>query len=75
MEYGQFTFTSEPVGDFEGDLDIASGLFARIMNKAIVDDAKTHHTHHNPKRHVSAVDSRNVKLNYLYAKTINNPSP
>jgi hypothetical protein len=28
----------------------------------------------NPKKHFSAVDSRDAKLNYLYAKVMNNPS-
>jgi legumain len=69
MEYGTFDFTYEPVGDFMGDLDVASQEFTRLLHAAQLKNSQP-----NPKRHVSTVNSRDAKLNYLYAKVMTNPT-
>jgi len=57
MEFGQFDFKSEVVGDFEGDLDIPMGFYERLLK------SQRKPFDNNPKKHVSAVNSRDIKLN------------
>jgi len=67
MEYGSLTFKSEPIGDFEGDLDLASKFFDNLVGKAILaSDALKRESHSMS----SAVDSRNAKLSHLYARVM-----
>jgi len=44
MEYGQFDFKGEPIGDFQGDLNI-DGIFNKLKNRAIKDDGRDHKHH------------------------------
>jgi len=57
MEFGQFDFKSEVVGDFEGDLDIPMGFYERLLK------SQRKPFDSNPKKHISAVNSRDIKLN------------
>jgi len=76
MEYGQMTFTNTPIGDFEGDLDVMSkrGGFEELFLQAKLESDKQSKVAHDPKKHMSAVSSRDAKLAHLYAKAMNQPS-
>lgn len=71
MQYGETDWTSEPIGDFEGDLDVADKYFGKLLNKAV---SSRDLAASNDNRHISAVNSRDIKLNHLYAKALNDPS-
>jgi len=67
MEFGSLAFKTEPIGDFQGDLDVATSFFNNMKAKAqLLSDA--------PSKHISSVASRDAKLNQLYGEVINNPS-
>ena len=70
-EFGEKDFKTMVIGDFEGDLDITSSFYSRLLMKAVSDknlDLK------DANRHVSAVNSRDAHLNHLYAKAITSGS-
>jgi len=71
MEFGETDFKTMVIGDFEGDLDITSSFFNRLMMKA-VSDKEVKKTEVN--KHMSAVSSRDAHLNHLYAKTLTDGS-
>lgn len=59
------------IGDFEGDLDVTSSFYNRLLMNAVSDkELKLK----DDKRHVSAVDSRDAHLNHLYAKALTSGS-
>jgi hypothetical protein len=63
------------IGDFEGDLDKTSAFFNRLMNNAInTNELRKMNAVDKDARHVSAVNSRDITLNHVYAKTINGGS-
>lgn len=66
MEYGDLSFKAEPVGNFEGDCDNVSMFdkFFRSVHK--VEDT-------DPEG--SAVDSRDIKLHYLFNKYLTTRDP
>lgn len=79
MRYGDLHFTKEAVGNFYGNLDLPAaeetvepGFFDLLFNQAKLQVGleqalpNTFETHHK-RRHVSAVSSRDIKLNHLYA--------
>jgi len=59
------------IGDFEGDLDITSTFYNRLLMK-VVTDSETKQA--NANKHMSAVSSRDAHLNHLYAKTLTDGS-
>lgn len=73
MKYGQQTFTKEPIGNFQGNFNDATvqesapHFFERLLKKAKreVSDALVVET--DPKKHLSAVHSRDAKLHHLYS--------
>jgi legumain len=67
MEYGSLTFKSEPIGDFEGDLDLASSFFDNLVAKAVLQSDAKKSVQHSMS---SAVDSRDAKLSHLYARVM-----
>jgi hypothetical protein len=83
MQFGQMTFTQEPIGDFQGDLEVATqsdssyssyiGKWFDDFKEAAIDELEKqlapHHKH--PK---ITVDSRDASLNFLYNEVIRDPS-
>jgi legumain len=77
LQWGQLTFTSEPIGDFEGSTEAAEEKkmnfkdhlkkFGHGIKGAIKDITKWNQIKSMDKTQ-SAVDSRNVKMHYLYNK-------
>ena len=73
MRYGDLEFIKEPVGNFYGNLDLPSleesinpeGFFDLLFNKAKLQTGLE--TPVDTKRHISAVSSRDIKLNHLYS--------
>ena len=82
MRYGDLEFIKEPTGNFYGDLDLpaienkGADFFELLFNKAKVQTGTegTSAQPLNPKRHMSAVSSRDIKLNYLYSRVQRNNS-
>lgn len=72
MEYGQTTFKNEPIGDFQGDLNIQSSFFDALANRAILSSDRVRNSYKDIRlrQHVSAVSSRDAILNYLYARVM-----
>lgn len=75
MRYGQQTFTSEPIGNFQGNFNDASlkseapTFFDRLLKKAkkeVSDAIKA--TPVDAKKHISAVSSRDAKMHHMYSK-------
>lgn len=62
MKYGQETFTKEPIGNFQGSNDDAelTMMFERMLSSKTVQQIE-------PNRHISTVNTRDAKLNHLYA--------
>jgi hypothetical protein len=79
MRYGDLRFVKEPVGNFMGNLNLIeakSNFFDKMFNKAkeltgLEDSIKAG----LELKLVSAVNSRDIKLNHLYAKVQRNKSP
>ena len=69
MEYGQLSFKTEPIGDFEGDLDITSNFFDNLVAKAVLATDSFRKLKSDSHAH-AAVNSRDVRLNHLYAKVM-----
>lgn len=77
MRYGDLEFKSEPVGNFYGNLDLPSifddetreGFFETLFNKAKLQTGleQAIPDEYDAKKHVSAVSSRDAKLNHLYS--------
>jgi len=67
MEFGQFDFKTEVIGDFQGDLDIPVTFYERLLRQTKIPFDR------NDKKHISAISSRDVRLNQLYGNVINNP--
>jgi len=63
MRYGDTSFTSEVIGNFEGSLDVTPTIFESLKERSL-----RQREHHN--RGKSAVSSRDAKLSHLYAKVI-----
>jgi len=68
MQYGDMKFGSDPIGDFQSTLD-TSMTEAMISGVAYTDEYAP-----NPERHTSVVDSRDIKLNHLYARVMTDGS-
>lgn len=73
MRYGDLEFIKEPTGNFYGNLDLPaienknSSFFDRLFSKAKLQTGLEEPTVVDPMRHMSAVNSRDIKLNHLYA--------
>jgi len=67
MNFGTKTFMNEVIGEFEGNVNIE--YFTQLFLQAKTDSKKK--MHHNPKRHVSAINARDAKLHHLYSKVQN----
>lgn len=78
MRYGDLEFDKEPVGNFYGNLDLpamtesSTGFFDVLFSKAKLlqtglEQALPSDETVDTKKHLSAVSSRDVKLNHLYA--------
>ena len=70
MKYGQQTFTKEPIGNFQGNFDDSTietntpTFFDRLVKKA---QRQLAAVPVDPKKHISAVHSRDAKLHHLYS--------
>jgi legumain len=70
MRYGDLDFIKAPVGNFYGNLNLPeiteskADFFETLFNKA--KETVGLETPVDAKRHMSAVNSRDIKLNYLY---------
>ena len=81
MRYGDLDFVKEVTGNFYGNLDlqvveegsaVEATFFDLLFNQAKLqmglEESNHHHENHvSDRRHMSAVSSRDVKLNHLYA--------
>jgi len=76
LQWGQTTWTSEPIGDFEGDgakkVDWWNKL--KYEGKQALKDAVEWDGEKTDRKNTFAVDSRDVKLHYFYSKVMNDPS-
>ena len=77
MRYGDQKFVNEPIGNFMGNLNLnesKADFFDRMFNKAknqvkeITGLDFSSSSSSNDLRRISAVNSRDIKLNHLYAK-------
>lgn len=77
MRYGDQKFVNEPIGNFMGNLNLnesKADFFDRMFNKAknqvkeITGLEFSSSSSSNDMRRISAVNSRDIKLNHLYAK-------
>ena len=75
MRYGDLKFVNEPIGNFMGNLNLEKSkadFFDRMFNKAKesvkeITGLELSSSSMELKR-ISAVNSRDIKLNHLYAK-------
>jgi len=82
LQWGQLTFTDEPIGDFQsGNVDEAEeksdfwAMLKKHSKKAFKDIMQF--DKHRPSTHIKnefAVDSRDIKLHYLYNKVMSDSS-
>lgn len=78
LEWGDKSFTGEDIGEFQsGSIDTKKkngwGLFKNIA-KRLVKDAVDYDQWSSKRKNKFAVDSRDIKLNYLYTKVMRDPS-
>jgi len=72
MKYGQMSFTSEPIGNFQGNFnepalsESAPSFFEKLIKKAKRQMASAPQTM-DTRKHLSAIPSRDAKLHHLYA--------
>lgn len=70
MRYGQTSFTSEPIGNFQGNFNDANvkvtpeSFFDKLVKKA---KRQLNTPEVDDNKHMSAVHSRDAKLHHLYA--------
>ncbi len=74
MEFGESDFKGTPIGDFQGDLDLPATMFDNLAAKAILTKDLRTEKHYVLRQHVSAVDSRDARLNHLYARVMTDKS-
>jgi len=74
MEFGEVDFKNDVVGEFQGDVDSPTYFFNRLLSSALTVSDYITLSNKDPKRHVSAINSRDAKLNHLYSKTMTAPS-
>ena len=74
MRYGDLDFVKEPVGNFYGNLNLpaidetpATGFFDILFTKAKLATGLEAPEVTDARQHISAVRSRDIKLNHLYA--------
>jgi hypothetical protein len=75
MRYGDLDFKNEVVGDFYGDLDVSSSpvvkssatFFDKLFRNARSLSSTPKKTLQDPKKHISATSSRDIKLHHLYS--------
>jgi legumain len=71
MKYGSQTFTAEPIGNFQGNLDepaitpSAPSFFDKLIKKATRQLSAPVQV--DPKKHMSAISSRDAKMHHLYS--------
>lgn len=65
MKFGDFSFMSEPIGDFEGTVDGSASILGKTVHNAFkLINKFTHYSGHT-KEHGQMVDSREHKLHFL----------
>lgn len=72
MRFGDMNFIKEPVGNFYGNLNLpaideATGFFDILFSQARSLQSELLESPRDARRHISAVSSRDIKLNHLYA--------
>ena len=78
MQWGELDWTNLPIGDFEatGDEASAANWWKNLKHKAkeFVQHHVEKHSDHTARKNDMAVNSRDIKLHYLYTRVKSDPS-
>lgn len=77
LQWGQLTFTDEPIGDFESGKDAEKPDFWTMLKskgKRAIKDTFKYESRSTELKNDFAVDSRDIKLHYHYTKVMNDPT-
>ena len=79
LQWGQLSLTSEPIGDFQGTVDEAKKLdfwhTLKNQGKKFLKEATSWNEAKSARKNQFAVDSRDVKLHYLYNRVMTDATP
>merc|ERR1712086_307721 len=78
LQWGELDFTSEPIADFQSNIDSQGNDFwGQLIHDGlnILDDALMLESESAERKNTFAVDSRDIKLHYYYNKVMVNPTP
>ena len=80
LQWGDLKITSEPIGDFQGGKfdSVSKPKFweqLKSFGKEVLKDAVKYDATKSVRKNQFAIDSRDVKLHYLYNRVISEPTP